>query len=213
MAKFCENCGGILEGPVKFCEYCGKPVPAAEPPVKPEPAPEPKPEAQEPKADAPATAAKAAAAVGAGVGAAAEDFKQEMKNFKTEDFAKEFKKPASKEEFMDQLKEEFLSFEGRLNRKAYIISNLKLFAFNVLIGIISGFLGDTIGGVLLLLAFAISLAGGISLCLRRLHDLDKGGIWLLLCIVPLVNLAFALYLLCAKGTYGENQYGPDPLQY
>ena len=52
----------------------------------------------------------------------------------------------------------------------------------------------------------------IMMGVRRLHDLDKCGWWMLLLIVPLVNLFFCLYLLFFKGTEGPNEYGDDPLQ-
>ncbi|MDO5770376.1 MAG: DUF805 domain-containing protein [Psychrobacter sp.] len=45
---------------------------------------------------------------------------------------------------------------------------------------------------------------------RRLNDLDKSGWWLLLMFVPLVNIAFSLYLFFAPGTVGPNQFGAPP---
>lgn len=47
---------------------------------------------------------------------------------------------------------------------------------------------------------------------RRLHDLDKSGWWMLLLCVPLVNILFYIYILFFKGTEGPSQYGEDPLQ-
>ncbi|MCL2549990.1 MAG: DUF805 domain-containing protein [Methanimicrococcus sp.] len=54
--------------------------------------------------------------------------------------------------------------------------------------------------------------------IKRLHDLDKSGWYLLILfgiLVPLIGkfivLALALYLLLAKGTEGPNRFGPDPL--
>lgn len=43
--------------------------------------------------------------------------------------------------------------------------------------------------------------------IRRLHDLNLSGTWLLLYFVPLVNIFFVIYLLFAPGTKGENTYG------
>lgn len=42
---------------------------------------------------------------------------------------------------------------------------------------------------------------------RRLHDLDKSGWLLLLLFVPVINLLLAIYMLCAAGVVGTNQYG------
>lgn len=44
--------------------------------------------------------------------------------------------------------------------------------------------------------------------IRRLHDRNQSGWLSLLIIVPLVNLIFLIYLFCAKGTVGENNFGP-----
>ena len=45
---------------------------------------------------------------------------------------------------------------------------------------------------------------------RRLNDADRSGWWLLLMLVPLVNLLLSLYLLFAPGTHGRNRFGPAP---
>ena len=64
-------------------------------------------------------------------------------------------------------------------------------------------------------AFGFSLFGFVSnimMGVRRLHDLDLSGWWMLLLFVPLVNILFYIYILFFKGTEGPNQYGEDPLQ-
>ena len=49
------------------------------------------------------------------------------------------------------------------------------------------------------------------LMIRRLHDLNLSGFFVLLGFVPLVSLGLLLYLLFKEGTTGDNSYGPDPL--
>lgn len=44
--------------------------------------------------------------------------------------------------------------------------------------------------------------------IRRLHDRNNTGWLSLLMLVPVVNIGFAVYLFCAKGTEGTNNYGP-----
>ena len=53
---------------------------------------------------------------------------------------------------------------------------------------------------------------GYSLVLRRIHDLGQSELCLILTGIPFVNLLFMLYLFFAKGTDGDNRYGPDPLE-
>lgn len=57
-----------------------------------------------------------------------------------------------------------------------------------------------------ILAFTI-----ISICIsiRRIHDLDKSGWLWLLFLIPLINVIFGIYIMCAKGTDGDNKYGPQ----
>jgi uncharacterized membrane protein YhaH (DUF805 family) len=55
------------------------------------------------------------------------------------------------------------------------------------------------------------LLPSIAVAVRRLHDRDKSGWWLLLAFVPLIGgiILFIWYVL--RGTEGPNSYGPDPL--
>lgn len=115
-------------------------------------------------------------------------------------------------------KELFFTSEGRLNRKSYIYRS---FFLSIVLCVVQGvltFAAETFGTLELLFAVAafalgvFQLAANIMLGVRRLHDLDKSGWWMLLLCVPLVNLFFALYLLFFKGTEGPNEYGEDPLR-
>lgn len=115
-------------------------------------------------------------------------------------------------------KELFFTSEGRLNRKSYIYRS---FFLSVVLCVVQGiltFAAETFGALDLLfsiIAFVLGifqLAANIMMGVRRLHDLDKCDWWMLLLLVPLVNLFFCLYLLFFKGTEGPNEYGDDPLQ-
>lgn len=110
----------------------------------------------------------------------------------------------------------FLRYDNRLNRKRYIFRSFALWAavmiLSTAVGLIATFL--KIGAVSILI-YVISLAAvipGFMLVIRRLHDLDRPAWWCVGCIIPLVNMALAIYLLFFKGTDGPNQYGPDPLE-
>ena len=125
---------------------------------------------------------------------------------------------------IDNIREMFFSWEGRLNRKAYILRCLTLglimTAIYILLMVITfttaaaqmgndlpmmGAFGAT---YILYLPFIIS---GYLLAIRRLHDLNMSGFFCLLNFVPLVNIGLGLYLFFKKGTEGDNDYGSDPL--
>lgn len=115
-------------------------------------------------------------------------------------------------------KELFFTSKGRLNRKSYIYRSIFLSLVLFVVQGVLTFAANTIGALELLfavVAFGFSLFGFVSnimMGVRRLHDLDLSGWWMLLLCVPLINLFFAIYIYFFKGTEGPNQYGDDPLQ-
>ena len=130
---------------------------------------------------------------------------------------------------LGEWKEKLLSFEGRLNRKPYVLRGLAVCLISsVIVQIVSGVLGlivakvaessPDLGMALLLFLYAVifvlylpATVIGISLGIRRCHDNDWSGWLVLLHFVPLVNIVFGLLLLFKPGTPGPNRFGPDPL--
>jgi hypothetical protein len=51
----------------------------------------------------------------------------------------------------------------------------------------------------------------LAIGVRRLHDVDRGGWWILISIIPLIGVIVLLVWWTTKGTDGPNQFGPDPL--
>jgi len=63
---------------------------------------------------------------------------------------------------------------------------------------------NTLAGLALLLP-------NLSVSVRRLHDLDRSGWWILLGLIPIVGWIIIIIWNCSKGTPGPNRFGPDPL--
>jgi uncharacterized membrane protein YhaH (DUF805 family) len=142
------------------------------------------------------------------------------------------------------------SFKGRINRGKYWLAGLVYLAvWIVFIAVIFMWIGgmniDNLfslagAGLLIWLAgFIFFIAGtwsGLAVGVKRLHDRDKSGWWILLfwlgpsilgswptavpdlgggVIIALAAGALAIWafveLGCLRGTTGPNQYGPDPL--
>ena len=99
--------------------------------------------------------------------------------------------------------EMFFSFDGRLNRKPYILRFLLRNAIIWCLGYLIGSLFAPDG--------TIAALSCLSLYVRRLHDLDHGSLMVLLAFIPLISFFFAVYLMFFRGTIGPNSYGPDPL--
>lgn len=61
-----------------------------------------------------------------------------------------------------------------------------------------------------------ALATVIPTCavtVRRLHDCDYSGWWLLVGLVPYVGEVALFALLCFQGTAGDNRFGAEPDEY
>lgn len=51
---------------------------------------------------------------------------------------------------------------------------------------------------------------GLSMSVRRLHDLGKSGFWLLLNLIPYLGTLIFLFIMTGKAQPGENRYGKRP---
>ena len=73
-----------------------------------------------------------------------------------------------------------------------------------------------ISAVLAIIAGIYALAmivPGLAVAIRRLHDTDKSGWWILIGVIPIINYIGGIVLLifyCMDGTKGPNQFGVSP---
>jgi uncharacterized membrane protein YhaH (DUF805 family) len=45
---------------------------------------------------------------------------------------------------------------------------------------------------------------------RRLHDTDMAGGWILVGLIPMIGWILLIVIYCTAGTIGENRFGEDP---
>ncbi len=114
--------------------------------------------------------------------------------------------------YLEVLKK-YTVFNGRARRKEYWM----FFLFNVIIcfvlGFVEGLLGIAAGsgtGALSILYVLAVFIPGIAVSVRRLHDTNRSGWWLLLSPVPLIGAIVLLFFMVQDSQPGENQYGPNP---
>ena len=115
--------------------------------------------------------------------------------------------------YLEVLKK-YAVFSGRARRKEYWFFAL----FNVIIIIALTFVDVSAGsydidsgfGLLSGLYSLAVLLPGIAVAVRRLHDIDRTGWWLLIAFVPLIGAIVLLVFMVLDSTPGENQYGPNP---
>jgi len=53
---------------------------------------------------------------------------------------------------------------------------------------------------------------GLAVQVRRFHDQDKSGLFVLLGFIPYIGGLILLAFMLLEGTPGLNQYGPDPVE-
>lgn len=110
----------------------------------------------------------------------------------------------------------FVNFRTRASRSEY----WRFTAVTVVIGFVFSVLrfifGNTfLGSLFNLLSFAYTCAvflPSLGIAVRRLHDINKSGWFLLLPFIPIIGLVYIIYLLAKPGDVGDNQYG-SPTSY
>jgi uncharacterized membrane protein YhaH (DUF805 family) len=104
--------------------------------------------------------------------------------------------------------ENYANFEGRARRAEfwwYVLAG-------ICISIVLNILG-AIASFFVILTFIYGLAvliPGIAVGIRRLHDTDKSGWWLLIGLIPLVGAIVLIVFFATEGTRQPNQWGPSP---
>lgn len=140
-------------------------------------------------------------------------------------------------EWMTMPLKRYAEFSGRSRRKEYWMYVLFIILVSVVLSVVENVVGlaQTVGpygpltALFALATFVPSLAAGV----RRLHDTDRSGWWLLIGIAPyllalallmtgslslftvlsvvaLIGAVALLVFLVLDGTKGPNRFGPDP---
>ncbi len=71
-------------------------------------------------------------------------------------------------------------------------------------------LGISIGVIIFMVILLPDFSINLSLTVRRLHDINKEGTYVLWSFVPLVGGIILLMALIESGDIGKNYYGEDP---
>jgi uncharacterized membrane protein YhaH (DUF805 family) len=105
----------------------------------------------------------------------------------------------------------YVSFSGRAARSEFWYWSLFVVIVTIGAGIADHALFDeestALFGPLVSLIFFLP---GLAVAVRRLHDLDRTGWWILIAFT-IIGIIVLLVWDCIKGTTGTNRFGPDPL--
>jgi len=102
----------------------------------------------------------------------------------------------------------YTKFDGRAGRPAF----WWWFLFGVLVAIGANIIDAIIGtwGVVNGLAALALLLPNLSVAIRRLHDTDHSGWWVLIGLIPIIGFIVLLIFYLRQSDPGENKYGPPP---
>jgi uncharacterized membrane protein YhaH (DUF805 family) len=110
----------------------------------------------------------------------------------------------------------YADFQGRSRRKEYWMFQLGIILMYIvaaiLVGIVGAVLGETASSIVMLPLLLVVLGiivPSLAVTVRRLHDQDRSGWWILINFVPFGGIVLLVFMFL-EGTNGPNQYGPDP---
>lgn len=98
----------------------------------------------------------------------------------------------------------YVNFSGRSNRGEYWWAFLAIFLISIGLSILDMVLGI---GLLSGLFSLATLLPGIAIGVRRLHDIDKSGWWMLIGLIPLVGFLVLIYFFVQPPNPGPNRFG------
>ena len=121
----------------------------------------------------------------------------------------------------------YVTFSGRARRSEFWF----WFLFAIIVGVVAALLdsmlfpsmmdvqtemGDGVasvnaqGGPISALVSLGLFLPGLAVSVRRLHDVDRSGWWVLLAFIPLIGIIVLIVWWATEGTRGPNRFGTDP---
>lgn len=105
-------------------------------------------------------------------------------------------------------------FGGRARRKEYwyftLFNFLAFFILTFIDGVIGSFNSEVGIGLLGGIYSLAILIPALAVSVRRLHDTDRSGWWLLIELIPVIGAIVLFIFMVQDSQESENQYGPNP---
>jgi uncharacterized membrane protein YhaH (DUF805 family) len=123
------------------------------------------------------------------------------------------------------MKDLLFGFHGRANRAKFCLVALAIFVVEVILfavlGSMMGMSADPeqalnalgpVAWIVILVFGVVATWISIAVAVKRYHDRNKSGWWVLIVFVPIIGgLWYLIECGFLRGTPGPNNYGPDPL--
>jgi len=115
--------------------------------------------------------------------------------------------------YFDVLKK-YATFGGRARRKEYWMFTLFSLIITIGLTVLDGVTGMLVPGAGIgLLSGIYSLAvliPTLAVAIRRLHDTNRSGWWLLISLIPLIGMIVLLVFFVSDTKPEENRFGENP---
>lgn len=109
------------------------------------------------------------------------------------------------------------SWSGRASRSEYWwravsvwLEIMALWALGVVLGSILDAIGVALWFLLFTVYFCLSAFPNFCMTIRRLHDIGKEGLYVLVSFIPFVGGIILLVWMCRPGDAGPNAFGEEP---
>ncbi|HLP43839.1 MAG TPA: DUF805 domain-containing protein [Candidatus Nanoarchaeia archaeon] len=98
-------------------------------------------------------------------------------------------------------------FSGRSRRREYWYFVL----FNFIVALVVGIIASSLRLHFLSTIYNLAvLVPCLAVSVRRLHDTDRSGWWLLIGLIPLIGTIILIVFAVQDSTPGANRFGPNP---
>ena len=112
----------------------------------------------------------------------------------------------------------YATFKGRSRRSEYwfiqlflILTNLAVAGIDLILmnGDVDRFIRNGGGGIVGLIWIVVTIVPALAVLVRRLHDTQRSGWWVLLGFVPLGGIVLLIFTIRDSDS-GKNRYGTSP---
>jgi uncharacterized membrane protein YhaH (DUF805 family) len=110
------------------------------------------------------------------------------------------------EHFLDAFRK-YATFEGRASRKSFWMYILVYLIIAFFVGFIDGFIGAD--GILISILWIAFTLPSISICVRRLHDINKSGWWYFIQLIPILGTIILIIFFVSNSVNEGNRFGPS----
>lgn len=113
-----------------------------------------------------------------------------------------------------QVIKNYANFSGRARRKEYwyfaLFNFIVLFVLGFIDAMVGSFSAEAGVGLLVGIYSLAFLIPALAVSVRRLHDTERSGWWLLIGLIPLIGSIVLLIFMVQDSKGGSNQFGENP---